>query len=45
MQHQAEVLADQWRLTFNHKRPHGVLNYLTPAAYAGTTMDDSLINR
>ena len=58
---EAKVLADQWRLTYNHKRPHGALKYQTPAAfaatripeppppapaqeYAGTTMDDSLVD-
>lgn len=37
---EAQVLAEQWRLTYNHKRPHGALNYQTPAAYAATRIPE-----
>jgi len=33
---EAEVHAEQWRLSYNHKRPNGALNYQTPAAFAAT---------
>ena len=37
---ETRVLAEQWRLTYNHKRPHGALNYQTPAAYAATRIPE-----
>ncbi len=37
---EARVLAEQWRLMYNHKRPHGALNYQTPAAYAATRIPE-----
>jgi transposase InsO family protein len=31
---EAKVLVEDWRLDYNHHRPHSGLNYLTPAAFA-----------
>lgn len=31
---EAKVLVEQWRLDYNHKRPHSSLDYMTPAAFA-----------
>lgn len=33
---EAKRLATNWRLDYNHRRPHSGLKYLTPAAFAGT---------
>jgi transposase InsO family protein len=33
---EANVLAENWRLDYNHDRPHSSLNYMTPAAFAAT---------
>jgi transposase InsO family protein len=33
---QAKVLVEDWRLEYNHDRPHSSLNYMTPAAFAAT---------
>lgn len=33
---EAKVLAENWRLDYNHHRPHSSLNYMTPAAFAAT---------
>jgi putative transposase len=32
--YEAQLLLDDWRLEYNHYRPHQSLNYQTPAAYA-----------
>lgn len=32
--HEARVVIEQWRQTYNHRRPHGSLDGLTPAAFA-----------
>jgi transposase InsO family protein len=32
---EAKVLAERWRLEYNHHRPHSGLKYQTPAAFAG----------
>jgi len=32
---EAKVLAENWRLDYNHHRPHSGLKYQTPAAFAG----------
>ena len=31
---EAKVLIEDWRLEYNHYRPHQSLRYLTPAAFA-----------
>jgi transposase InsO family protein len=31
---EAQLLVDDWRLQYNHYRPHQSLNYMTPVAYA-----------
>ena len=33
---EAKVLAEDWRLEYNHHRPHSSLDYMTPAAFAAT---------
>ena len=33
---EAEVLAEQWRLEYNHHRPHSSLGYRPPAEFAAT---------
>lgn len=33
---EAKVLVENWRLEYNHHRPHSSLNYMTPAAFAAT---------
>lgn len=33
---EARTLATQWRLEYNHRRPHSSLEYRTPAAFAAT---------
>jgi transposase InsO family protein len=33
---EAKVLVEDYRLDYNHRRPHSSLNYLTPAAFAAS---------
>ena len=33
---EARVLSGDWRLDYNHHRPHSSLDYMTPAAFAAT---------
>lgn len=33
---EARYVLDEWRLNYNHHRPHSSLNWQTPAAYAAT---------
>ena len=33
---EAKVLVEDYRLGYNHRRPHSALNYLTPAAFAAS---------
>jgi len=33
---ETKVLAENWRLEYNHHRPHSSLDYTTPAAFAAT---------
>jgi len=34
---EARVVLDQWRVDYNHRRPHGGLKWLTPAASRGVS--------
>jgi len=34
---EARVVLDQWRMDYNHTRPHGGLKWLTPAASRGVS--------
>ena len=33
---EAKVLVENWRMDYNHHRPHSSLGYITPAAFAAT---------
>jgi transposase InsO family protein len=33
---EAKYVADRWRLDYNHHRPHGSLNWMTPATFAAS---------
>ena len=35
---EAKVLAEDWRLDYNHHRPHSSLDYMTPAAFAAACL-------
>ena len=39
--HIAELryVADRWRMDYNHYRPHSRLDYMVPAAYATTLLE------
>lgn len=37
---EARVVLDQWRMDSNHRRPHGGLNWMTPAAFVAG-LDDT----
>ena len=36
---EARFVLDEWRLEYNHRRPHCGLNWQTPAAYAAKMID------
>jgi hypothetical protein len=36
---EARVVLDQWRMDYNHRRPHGGLKWLTPAAFVAGLND------
>ena len=36
---EARYVLDEWRQEYNHRRPHGSLNWQTPAAYAAKLVD------
>ena len=38
---EAQLLLDDWRLEYNHHRPHQSLNYMTPAEYAQRRRTDT----
>jgi transposase InsO family protein len=38
---EAQLLLDDWRLEYNHHRPHQSLNYMTPAEYAQQRRTDN----
>ncbi|MBK9745812.1 MAG: transposase [Chloroflexi bacterium] len=31
--HKAQIVTEQWRQEYNHRRPHSSLGYLAPAAF------------
>jgi transposase InsO family protein len=35
---EARYVLDEWRLEYNHRRPHSGINWLTPAAFAAATL-------
>ncbi len=37
---EARVVLDQWRMDYNHRRPHGGLERMTPAAFVAG-LDDT----
>jgi len=37
---EARVVLDQWRMDYNHRRPHGGLKWMTPAAFVAG-LDDT----
>ena len=37
---EARVVLDQWRMDHNHRRPHGGLKWMTPAAFVAG-LDDT----
>jgi len=37
---EARVVLDEWRMDYNHRRPHGGLKWITPAAYVAG-LDDT----
>ena len=37
---EARVVLDQWRSDYNHRRPHGGLNWMTPASFVAG-LDDT----
>jgi len=39
---EARYVLDEWRLDYNHRRPHSSLNWQTPAAYAAT-LDETVV--
>lgn len=39
---EARYVLDEWRLYYNHRRPHSSLNWQTPAAYAAT-LDETVV--
>jgi len=41
---EAKVLVEQWRLEYNHHRPHSGLGYQTPAAFAAEALQTSAQN-
>ena len=36
---EARVVLDQWRMDYNHRRPHGGLKWMTPAAFVAGLND------
>jgi transposase InsO family protein len=39
---EAKVLVENWRMDYNHHRPHSSLGYMTPAAFAATCIPSVL---
>jgi putative transposase len=35
---EARYVVDEWRLEYNHRRPHGGIDWKTPAAFAAATL-------
>lgn len=43
--HEAKVLVEQYRLEYNHERPHSALKYKTPAEFAATCVEVNVTSR
>ena len=39
---EARYVLDEWRLQYNHRRPHSGIHWQTPAAYAATLTDPAV---
>lgn len=38
---EARYVLDEWRLAYNHRRPHGGINWQTPASYAASLSESA----